>query len=120
VPKRFNFRGRARDLTAVVRFAGLDVLNLASENARQRAFAQAALNAGASAVIGAHPHVLQPVRRLAGRRLIAYSLGNFVWSAGSAATTRTAILRLGLSPRGVQSSTLLPAVIEATRPRLLG
>ncbi len=75
-----------------------------SENARQRAFAQAALNAGASAVIGAHPHVLQPVRRLAGRRLIAYSLGNFVWSAGSAATARTGILRLGLSTRGVESS----------------
>jgi len=90
------------------------------ENARQRAFAQAALNAGASAVIGAHPHVLQPVRRVAGRRLIAYSLGNFVWSAGSPASTRTGILRLGLSTRGVESSRLLPAVIEATRPRLLG
>jgi poly-gamma-glutamate synthesis protein (capsule biosynthesis protein) len=225
VPKEFNFRGRPRDLAAVVRFAGLDVLNLAnnhagdfgmpalldtvravhaagavpvgagaslaaaqrpqvvtrlglrvafvgfsdigppsffatpgapgtssatfpaiaaavraarraadvvvatfhwgieretSENARQRAFAQAALSAGASAVIGAHPHVLQPVRRLAGRRLIAYSLGNFVWSAGAAITARTGILRVGLSTRGVETSTLLPAVIEATRPRLLG
>ena len=37
-----------------------------SENARQRSFARAALAAGASAVIGAHPHVLQPIRR-AGR-----------------------------------------------------
>jgi poly-gamma-glutamate synthesis protein (capsule biosynthesis protein) len=225
VPKEFNFRGRPRDLAAVVRFAGLDVLNLAnnhagdfgmpalldtvravraagavpvgagaslaaaqqpqvvtrlglrvafvgfsdigppsffatpgapgtssatfpaiaaavraarraadvvvatfhwgieretSENARQRAFAQAALSAGASAVIGAHPHVLQPVRRLTGRRLIAYSLGNFVWSAGAAVTARTGILRLGLSTRGVETSTLRPAVIEATRPRLLG
>jgi poly-gamma-glutamate synthesis protein (capsule biosynthesis protein) len=90
------------------------------ENARQRAFAQAALSAGAGAVIGAHPHVLQPVRRLAGRRLIAYSLGNFVWSAGAAVTARTGILRVGLSTRGVETSTLLPAVIEATRPRLLG
>ena len=89
------------------------------ENARQRAFAQAALGAGAAAVIGAHPHVLQPIRRLAGRRLIAYSLGNFVWSAGSAATARTGILRLGLSTRGVEAARLLPAVIEATRPRLL-
>ena len=90
-----------------------------AENARQRGFAHAALGAGADAVIGAHPHVLQPVRRLAGRRLIAYSLGNFVWSAGSPATARTGILRLGLSRRGVERAKLLPAVIEATRPRLL-
>ena len=53
------------------------------ENARQRAFARTALAAGATAVIGAHPHVLQPVRRPGRRKLIAYSLGNFVWSAGS-------------------------------------
>ena len=39
-----------------------------AENARQRAFARVAIGAGAGAVIGAHPHVLQPVRRLAGRR----------------------------------------------------
>ena len=70
-------------------------------------------------MIGAHPHVLQPVRRLAGRRLIAYGLGNFVWSAGSPATARPGILRLGLSRRGVEDAKLLPAVIEATRPRLL-
>ena len=37
------------------------------ENARQRAFARTAFAAGAAAVIGAHPHVLQPIRR-AGRR----------------------------------------------------
>jgi poly-gamma-glutamate synthesis protein (capsule biosynthesis protein) len=89
-----------------------------SENARQRAFAQAALSAGATAVIGAHPHVLQPVRRV-GRRLIAYSLGNFVWSASSPASSRTGILRLALSARGVEEARLLPAVIESTRPRLL-
>ena len=89
------------------------------ENARQRAFAAAALDAGASAVIGAHPHVLQPIRRH-GRRLVAYSLGNFVFSAGSPGTTSTGILKLRLSARGVEGSRLLPARIENTRPRLLG
>ena len=47
-------------------------------------FARVALAAGADAVIGAHPHVLQPIapgpRRTS---VVAYSLGNFVWSAGS-------------------------------------
>ena len=32
-PKEYNFRGRPRDLAAVVRFAGLDVLNLANNHA---------------------------------------------------------------------------------------
>jgi hypothetical protein len=89
------------------------------EDARQRAFAAASLGAGATAVIGAHPHVLQPIRR-SDRRLVAYSLGNFVFSAGSPGTTRTGILRLRLSTRGVEGSRLAPAVIEGTRPRLLG
>jgi poly-gamma-glutamate synthesis protein (capsule biosynthesis protein) len=89
------------------------------EDARQRAFAAAALGAGATAVIGAHPHVLQPIRRI-GHRLVAYSLGNFVFAAASPATTRTGILTLRLSARGVEGSRLAPAVIEGTRPRLLG
>jgi poly-gamma-glutamate capsule biosynthesis protein CapA/YwtB (metallophosphatase superfamily) len=89
------------------------------EDARQRAFASAALGAGATAVIGAHPHVLQPIRRI-GHRLVAYSLGNFVFAAASPTTTRTGILRLRLSARGVEGNRLAPAVIEGTRPRLLG
>ncbi|HEY1276236.1 MAG TPA: CapA family protein [Thermoleophilaceae bacterium] len=87
------------------------------ENARQRAFADAALRAGATAVIGAHPHVLQPIRRN-GHRLVAYSLGNFVFSAGSPGTTSTGILTLALSRRGVERSGFLPARIVAARPRL--
>jgi len=91
-----------------------------NEDARQRSFARDALAAGATAVIGAHPHVLQPIRRPGGRRLVAYSLGNFVWSAGSPQTTSTGILRLRLSGRGVEGQRLLRARIENTRPRLLG
>ena len=90
-----------------------------AEDARQRAFASAALAAGAHAVIGAHPHVLQPIRRPRGRRIVAYSLGNFVWAAGSAQTTSTGILRVRLSGRGVEGHRLLRARIENTRPRLL-
>jgi poly-gamma-glutamate synthesis protein (capsule biosynthesis protein) len=91
------------------------------ENERQRGFARAALGAGATAVIGGHPHVLQPIRRTgtAGRRLVAYSLGNFVWAAGSPLTTSTGILRVRLSGRGVEGAGLLRARIENTRPRLL-
>ena len=80
--------------------------------------AAAALAAGAHAVIGAHPHVLQPIVRSAPRRLVAYSLGNFVFGASSPATASTGILRLRLSKGGVEGHRLVPAVIENGRPRL--
>jgi poly-gamma-glutamate capsule biosynthesis protein CapA/YwtB (metallophosphatase superfamily) len=89
-----------------------------TEDPRQRAFAATALQAGADAVIGAHPHVLQPIRR-SGSRVVAYSLGNFVFGASSSVTARTGILRLKLSANGVEGVRLVPAVIEGTRPRLL-
>jgi len=82
---------------------------------RQRALARAALAGGADAVIGAHPHVLQPTER-SGRRVVAYSLGNFVWSAGSAFTSRTGVLRLRLSARGVERVGFRRAYISNTRP----
>jgi poly-gamma-glutamate capsule biosynthesis protein CapA/YwtB (metallophosphatase superfamily) len=89
------------------------------EDARQRAFAAEALRAGATAVIGAHPHVLQPIRPSGRRRLVAYSLGNFVFGAGSPGTAGTGILELKLSTRGVEGHRFRRAVIDATRPRLL-
>lgn len=88
------------------------------ENARQRAFADEALAAGASAVIGAHPHVLQPIRSAGPHRVVAYSLGNFVWSAGSPSSAATGILQLDLSTRGVERYDLQHATIVDSRPRL--
>jgi poly-gamma-glutamate synthesis protein (capsule biosynthesis protein) len=88
-------------------------------NARQRAFARTALRAGAHAVIGAHPHVLQP-RHRRGRRIVAYSLGNFVFGTGGGATSQTGILRLRLSGRGVEGMRLLRGHIVAAQPRLHG
>ena len=87
--------------------------------ARQRLFARTALRAGADAIIGAHPHVLQPIERRR-RRVVAYSLGNFVFSTSGGATARTGILRLRLSGRGVEGSRLLRGRIVAAQPRLYG
>ncbi len=87
---------------------------------RQAAFAKAALDAGATAVIAAHPHVLQPIVRPRRHRLIAYSLGNFVWAAGSGFTARTGILTLHLSTRGVEHARFRRATIVNTQPRLAG
>jgi poly-gamma-glutamate capsule biosynthesis protein CapA/YwtB (metallophosphatase superfamily) len=87
------------------------------EDASQRAMAGMALDAGATAVIGAHPHVLQPIRRTR-RRLVAYSLGNFVFSAASPGTQRTGILQVRLARRRVASARLRRATIVASRPVL--
>ena len=109
-------RAQSRADVVVATFHWGDELHR-TPNARQRLFARAALRAGADAVIGAHPHVLQPRRRL-GRRIVAYSLGNFVFSAGGGATSETGILRLRLSGRGVEGRRLLRGRIVATQPRL--
>ncbi|HST42618.1 MAG TPA: CapA family protein [Conexibacter sp.] len=91
------------------------------ENAQESALAATALGAGATAVIGGHPHVLQPIRTLdGGRRVAAYSLGNFVFSSFRAETVRTGILHLDLSKRGVERTRFQRARIEGVRPVLTG
>lgn len=68
----------------------------ATPDAQQRRLARAAIEAGAAAVIGAHPHVLQPIEEITasdGRRgFVAYSLGNFISSQWSLDRRTGAIL----------------------------
>ncbi len=89
-----------------------------TEDADQRALGQVAFDAGATAVIAAHPHVLQPIRRPSAHRLIAYSMGNFVFTPHAAGTERTGILRVELGARGVLGSRLIRAHIVGSRPVL--
>ncbi|GAC56296.1 hypothetical protein GOHSU_04_01660 [Gordonia hirsuta DSM 44140 = NBRC 16056] len=63
----------------------------------QRDLARVAIDAGADAVIGTHPHVLQSMDVYKGK-LIAYSLGNFAFGGNTDPTDkRTAILQTRLS-----------------------
>lgn len=88
------------------------------QDPREVELGRVALDAGATAVIGAHPHVLQPIERVGARRLVAYSLGNFVFSAASPSTERTGILELRLGRRRVASHRLRAATIVDSRPVL--
>lgn len=76
-------------------------------NRAQKQFAYDVLNAGATAVIGSHPHVLQPVEKYMtkdGRAtLISYSLGNFVSYQGSPKNRSSMILLLGLTKTATQT-----------------
>jgi poly-gamma-glutamate capsule biosynthesis protein CapA/YwtB (metallophosphatase superfamily) len=87
------------------------------ESAEQRALAQAAAAAGAQLVIGAHPHVLQPLRR-EGAAVVAYSLGNFVFGAGSPGTASTGILEAHLTADGVGAARWRAGSIVSARPVL--
>lgn len=63
----------------------------------QRQLARLLRAAGATAVLGAHPHVLQPI--VAGGKgadagLVAYSMGNFIWDPRAGASADTGVIEL--------------------------
>lgn len=51
-------------------------------NSKQTSLAHSAINAGASLVLGHHPHVLQGIERYKGRYIV-YSLGNFCFGGNT-------------------------------------
>ncbi len=68
---------------------------------RQRQLARLMIDAGADAVIGGHPHVIQDVDNYKGKPII-YSLGNFVMdSLDNEPQTRGWVIRLELDEKGV-------------------
>lgn len=83
----------------------------------QRDLARAAIEAGATLVIGAHPHILQGYRR-EGSTLIAYSLGNFVFDKMPGALADSAILDVRLGSSGVTSVAWIPVVLRHSLPVL--
>lgn len=70
---------------------------------KQRALARELVEAGATAVLGAHPHVLQPWEKLVaadGREaFVIYSLGNFAHHQRSLPRRSSIVLYLGLHRR---------------------
>jgi poly-gamma-glutamate capsule biosynthesis protein CapA/YwtB (metallophosphatase superfamily) len=84
-------------------------------NCRQITLGSRIIAAGATAVLGHHPHVLQPVVHANGR-LIAYSLGNLVASPRGQLARETALLRVVLGPAGVVSWEAIPVLIAGGQP----
>jgi poly-gamma-glutamate synthesis protein (capsule biosynthesis protein) len=64
----------------------------------QTQLAHAAIDAGASAVLGHHPHILQAVERYQDG-VILYSLGNFAFGSFSNTATRSAMALLTFRDR---------------------
>lgn len=78
----------------------------------QVAAVRAALHAGASAVVGAHPHVLQGWSLNEGR-LVAWSLGNTVFDGFEDPLSREAgLLVVTFTTEAVEEARLVPAVVD--------
>lgn len=72
-----------------------------------------AIESGASAVLGSHPHVLQGIEVYRGAP-IAYSLGNFVFGGNwDPKDKRTALLELKLTRGALRSIKVIPAYSDA-------
>ncbi len=75
--------------------------------------AHAAIDAGASAVLGSHPHVLQGIEVYKGAPVV-YSLGNFVFGGNwDPKDKRTALVELKLTKKAVKAVTVIPANSDA-------
>jgi len=114
---QLSSNGAARaDVVIVSMHAGVEYSP--KSNAQQVAFARAAIDAGASVVVGHHPHVTQPWERY-GQGVIFYSLGNLVFDQFQRVETQHGALAdvVFEGPRLARAS-LLPVDIVGTAPRL--
>lgn len=106
------------DVVVVLLHAGYEVnAYVPPVSANQRKEAYAAIDAGASLVIGSHSHILEAIEKYHGG-LIAFSLGNFVFDNYLGIANSTIILHVVLTPAGVQSYNWIPVLIENGLPRL--
>ena len=87
-------------------------------NDMQIELAHAAVDSGAAAVIGAHPHVLQGKEFYNGAP-IYYSVGNFVFDKQiPEGTDEALIIQLTVGKNGIVDVTELPVVIKSCQPQV--
>ncbi|MDH3673442.1 MAG: CapA family protein [Gammaproteobacteria bacterium] len=88
----------------------------------QSILAHAAIDSGATVVLGHHPHILQGIEHYKDG-IIFYSLGNFVFGSYSRKATRSIIALLNLQGAKVSEVRLIPVNVDnielVFQPRLL-
>jgi len=77
-------------------------------NERQVSLAHQMIDAGADAVVGSHPHVLQGTERYKGKFII-YSLGNFLFDLRRPVSHPSLVLRLRLEKGKPPAADFLPS-----------
>lgn len=68
------------------------------------------IDAGADAIVGSHPHILQPMETYRDRPIF-YSLGNLVWPRVSEEASATAVAEVLVAPDGTIEARMLPVEI---------
>ncbi|MBN1481706.1 CapA family protein [candidate division KSB1 bacterium] len=96
---------RMADLTVVSFHWGAE--KYSSPRAYQMAYGRLAIDFGADLVLGHHPHVLQGLEIYKGK-LIAYSLGNYVFASYSNSATTSMILRVKFDSTGLLLGRIIP------------
>ncbi len=86
-------------------------------DASQRMFAHDVIDAGADALIGHHPHVLQGIERYK-TGVIVYSLGNFIFGGNNRSTYDTGLFEIRLSGGTVEYE-FIPVGVRAWNATLL-
>jgi poly-gamma-glutamate synthesis protein (capsule biosynthesis protein) len=66
---------------------------------------------GADIIVGGHTHTLQPIE-FQSNKLIAYSMGNFIFYSSELTNRTTGILKIRISPKKRISYTMRPFVIN--------
>ena len=82
----------------------------------ERELRRAAIDLGADVLINHHPHVLQGFESYNGK-LIAHSLGNFIFDLYYPETMPTGVLTLEIDTAGITGYTFTPAWINHWIPR---
>ena len=107
-----NVRVAAREADVVIAVVHWGIERMTCPDGRQRDFAFELLRNGADAVIGQHPHVLQPVVFDDGK-LVAYSLGNFVWHYRSGITGETGVLQIDFDGTEIVGWSFHPHLLDS-------
>ncbi len=114
VAKEIRSAKRSNDLVIVAFHWGVE--RRGDADSGQIADGHAAVDAGADLVIGSHPHVIQGIERYKGK-LIAYSLGDFVFDHAARKTGESFILSIELGPGGTGRVRVVPTYAENSTGR---
>ena len=77
----------------------------------ENASAKKWLSLGADIIVGSHTHTLQPIT-LENNKLVAYSLGNFIFYSSKIENRTTGILKIRISPEKKITYKLMPFLIN--------
>ena len=84
-------------------------------NAKQRRIARQLADAGATLIVGHHPHVAQGYARV-GAAHVFYSVGNFIHTPRSKLARQAVLLQATLDKSGVREVLPIPLWLESGRP----